>query len=86
MKKSLVLLLAGLVLVGTSACSTAPKQEEAPSAVASEIEEASADLEEADVTTADLPEETTASATTEAAPAPAKSDLSLGAGSSGRGH
>lgn len=84
MKKSIVLLLAGLVLVGTSACSTAPKQEEAPSAVATEISEVSADLEDADTTAGDLPEETTASATTEAAPA--KSDLSLGAGSSGRGH
>lgn len=65
MKVVITLAALGAMLVGTVACSSAPKQEEAAPVAAASVSDTSAPVEEA--------------------PAPQK-DMSLGAGSSGRGH
>lgn len=76
MKKTLTLLTLGFMFAGAVGCSSAPKKEE----VAEEQSvSAAADIEQEEVT----PVEETASEDTSSS---STSDLSLGAGSSGRGH
>lgn len=78
MKKTLTVLTIGFLLTGALGCSTTPKQEEAaPETTISESVEPQEEIPLEETSSAETPETSTSSST---------SDLSLGAGSSGRGH
>ncbi len=89
MKKALMLLTIGCMLSGMVGCSSAPKKDEEVA-----MEESTADAEMDEAVASETETESTSAMTSpveEPMPepvqqAPVSSDLSLGAGSSGRGH